>query len=41
MGPGTAVAIAFVCNPMVLANVGCDLQLLNESRFVLGLGSQV
>jgi hypothetical protein len=25
----------------VLANVGCDLQLLNESRFVLGLGSQV
>jgi probable F420-dependent oxidoreductase len=38
---GTAVAIAFARNPMVLANVGYDLQLLTEGRFVLGLGSQV
>lgn len=38
---GTAVAIGFARNPMVLANVGYDLQLLTEGRFVLGLGSQV
>lgn len=38
---GTAVAIGFARNPMVLANVGYDLQLLSEGRFVLGLGSQV
>jgi probable F420-dependent oxidoreductase len=38
---GTAVAIGFARNPMVLANVGHDLQLLSEGRFVLGLGSQV
>lgn len=38
---GTAVAIGFARNPMVLANVGYDLQVLSEGRFVLGLGSQV
>lgn len=38
---GTAVAIGFARNPMVLANVGYDLQLATEGRFVLGLGSQV
>ena len=38
---GTAVAIGFARNPMVLANIGHDLQLLTEGRFVLGLGSQV
>jgi probable F420-dependent oxidoreductase len=38
---GTAVAIAFARNPMVLANVAYDLQLLSEGRFVLGLGSQI
>ncbi len=38
---GTAVAIGFARNPMVLANVGYDLQQLTEGRFVLGLGSQV
>jgi probable F420-dependent oxidoreductase len=38
---GTAVAIGFARNPMVLANVAYDLQLLSEGRFVLGLGSQV
>ncbi len=38
---GTAVAIGFARNPMVLANIGYDLQLLTEGRFVLGLGSQI
>lgn len=38
---GTAVAIGFARNPMVLAEVGYDLQVLSEGRFVLGLGSQV
>lgn len=38
---GTAVAIGFARNPMVLANIGYDLQSLSEGRFVLGLGSQI
>jgi probable F420-dependent oxidoreductase len=38
---GTAVAIGFARNPMVLANIGHDMQLLTEGRFVLGLGSQI
>ena len=38
---GTAVAIGFARNPMVLANVGYDLQVITRGRFVLGLGSQV
>lgn len=38
---GTAVAIGFARNPMVLANIGYDLQQLTEGRFVLGLGSQI
>ncbi|HEV7763209.1 MAG TPA: TIGR03617 family F420-dependent LLM class oxidoreductase [Acidimicrobiales bacterium] len=38
---GTAVAIGFARNPMVLANLGYDLQVLSEGRFDLGLGSQV
>ncbi len=38
---GTAVAIGFARNPMVLANVGYDLQQMSHGRFVLGLGSQV
>jgi probable F420-dependent oxidoreductase len=38
---GTAVAIGFARNPMVLANVGYDLQQMSEGRFVLGLGSQI
>lgn len=38
---GTAVAIGFARNPMVLANVGHDLQSISGGRFVLGLGSQV
>ena len=38
---GTAVAIGFARNPMVLANIGHDMQLLTEGRFVLGIGSQI
>jgi probable F420-dependent oxidoreductase len=38
---GTAIAIAFARNPMNLANIGYDLQVLSGGRFILGLGSQV
>ena len=38
---GTAVAIGFARNPMVLANLGWDLQQMSAGRFVLGLGSQI
>ena len=38
---GTAIAIAFARTPMLLANIGRDLQDLSEGRFVLGLGSQI
>lgn len=37
----TAIAIAFARNPMILANIAYDLQLLSEGRFILGLGSQI
>lgn len=37
----TAVAIAFARNPMLLANLGYDLQLQSGGRFTLGLGSQI
>ncbi|MCU0267257.1 MAG: TIGR03617 family F420-dependent LLM class oxidoreductase [Acidimicrobiales bacterium] len=38
---GTAIAIAFARTPMVLANLGWDLQTITGGRFVLGLGSQI
>jgi probable F420-dependent oxidoreductase len=38
---GTAIAIAFARNPMNLANLAYDLQVLTAGRFLLGLGSQV
>jgi probable F420-dependent oxidoreductase len=38
---GTAVAIAFARNPMNLANLAYDMQVLSEGRFSLGIGSQV
>jgi probable F420-dependent oxidoreductase len=38
---GTAVAIGFARNPMVLAHLGYDLQVVSEGRFDLGLGSQI
>jgi probable F420-dependent oxidoreductase len=37
----TAVAIAFARSPMLLANIGWDLQELSRGRFILGLGSQI
>ena len=38
---GTAIAVAFARNPMLLANIGWDLQTASRGRFVLGLGSQI
>ena len=38
---GTSIAVAFSRNPMILANIGYDLQLYSQGRFNLGLGSQV
>ncbi len=38
---GTAIAVAFARNPMNLASLGNDLQLISKGRFILGLGSQV
>jgi probable F420-dependent oxidoreductase len=36
-----AIAIAFARNPMLLANIAYDLQLLSKGRFTLGLGTQI
>ncbi len=38
---GTRIAVAFARNPMLLANVGYDLQAFSKGRFILGLGSQI
>ena len=38
---GTSIAVAFARNPMLLANVGWDLQSFSGGRFILGLGSQI
>lgn len=38
---GSAIAVAFARNPMLLANIGWDLQAMSRGRFVLGLGSQI
>jgi probable F420-dependent oxidoreductase len=38
---GTSIAVAFARNPMLLANIGWDLQALSKGRFNLGLGSQI
>ena len=37
----TSIAVAFARNPMILANIGYDLNLLSEGRFILGLCSQI
>ncbi len=37
----TAVAICFPRSPMVMANLGWDLQVASQGRFVLGIGPQV
>lgn len=38
---GTSIAVAFARNPMLLANIGWDLQSFSKGRFILGLGSQI
>jgi len=38
---GTGIAVAFARNPMLLANLGWDLQALTKGRFHLGLGTQI
>ena len=37
----TGIAVAFARNPMNLAMLANDLQLLSKGRFLLGLGSQI
>lgn len=37
----SSIAVAFARNPMLLANIGWDLQDISAGRFVLGLGSQI
>ncbi len=37
----TSIAVAFARNPMILANIGHDLNAYSKGRFVLGLGSQI
>ncbi|MGB0619535.1 MAG: TIGR03617 family F420-dependent LLM class oxidoreductase [Myxococcota bacterium] len=37
----TAVAIGFARNPMILANIGWDLQAISKGRFMLGIGTQI
>ena len=38
---GTGITVAFARNPMTLAVVANDLQLLSRGRFMLGMGSQI
>ena len=38
---GTNIAVAFARNPMIVANVGWDLQTYSQGRFILGLGTQI
>jgi probable F420-dependent oxidoreductase len=38
---GTSIAVAFARNPMIVANVGWDLQEYSGGRLNLGLGSQI
>jgi probable F420-dependent oxidoreductase len=38
---GTGITVAFARNPMTLAVVANDVQLLTKGRFMLGMGSQI
>src|ERR1700712_1676327 len=38
---GTNIAVAFARNPMIVANLGWDLQAYSQVRFILGLGTQI
>jgi len=37
----TSIAVAFSRTPMLLANIGHDLNSLSNGRFIMGLGSQI
>ncbi len=37
----TGIAVAFARTPMLLANIGHDLNAVSKGRFVLGIGSQI
>lgn len=37
----TSIAVAFARTPMILANIGHDLNAASKGRFVLGIGSQI
>ncbi len=37
----TSIAVAFARTPMMLANIGHDLNAVSKGRFVLGIGSQI
>ena len=37
----TSIAVAFARTPMILANIGHDLNATSNGRFILGLGSQI
>jgi probable F420-dependent oxidoreductase len=37
----TSIAVAFGRSPMTLANIGHDLNVASQGRFILGLGSQI
>jgi probable F420-dependent oxidoreductase len=37
----TSIAVAFARSPMILANIGHDLNAVSKGRFVLGIGSQI
>jgi probable F420-dependent oxidoreductase len=37
----TGIAVAFARSPMILANIGHDLNAYSKGRFTLGLGSQI
>jgi probable F420-dependent oxidoreductase len=38
---GTSIAVAFARTPMLLANIGWDLQAYSRGRTIIGLGSQI
>jgi probable F420-dependent oxidoreductase len=41
LGLTTGIAVAFSRNPMLLANLGHDLNAMSKGRFMLGLGTQI
>ncbi|MEX2326311.1 MAG: LLM class flavin-dependent oxidoreductase, partial [Pseudomonadales bacterium] len=41
IGLHTGIAVAFARSPMVLANLGHDLNAYSRGRFTMGLGSQI